>query len=64
MYFCVNEFAVGVNDSIFSANEQQKCNINRELVTMLSATASVAVLAQRSSRFMVRIRVRIRARTS
>ena len=24
MYFCVNEFEVGVNDSIFSANEQQK----------------------------------------
>ena len=24
MYFCVNEFEVGVNDSIFSDNEQQK----------------------------------------
>ena len=24
MYFCVNEFEVGVNDSIFSGNEQQK----------------------------------------
>ena len=24
MYFCVNEFEVGVNDSIFSSNEQQK----------------------------------------
>ena len=24
MYFCVNEFQVGVNDSIFSGNEQQK----------------------------------------
>ena len=24
MYFCVSEFEVGVNDSIFSGNEQQK----------------------------------------
>ena len=24
MYFCVNEFDVGVNDSIFSGNEQYK----------------------------------------
>ena len=24
MHFCVNEFEVGVNDSIFSGNEQQK----------------------------------------
>ena len=24
MYLCVNEFEVGVNDSIFSGNEQQK----------------------------------------
>ena len=24
IYFCVNEFEVGVNDSIFSGNEQQK----------------------------------------
>ena len=24
MYFCINEFDVGVNDSIFSGNEQQK----------------------------------------
>ena len=24
MYFCVNEFEVGVNDTIFSGNKQQK----------------------------------------
>ena len=24
MYFCINEFEFGVNDSIFSGNEQQK----------------------------------------
>ena len=24
MYFCINEFEVGVNDSIFSGDEQQK----------------------------------------
>ena len=24
IYFCVNEFEVGINDSIFSGNEQQK----------------------------------------
>ena len=24
MYFCVNEFDVGINDNIFSGNEQQK----------------------------------------
>ena len=24
MYFCINEFEVGVNDSTFSGNEQQK----------------------------------------
>ena len=24
MYFCVNEFEIGVNDSIFSGNEQRK----------------------------------------
>ena len=24
MYFCINQFEVGVNDSIFSGNEQQK----------------------------------------
>ena len=24
MYFCVNEFKIGVNDSILSDNEQQK----------------------------------------
>ena len=28
MYFCVNEFEVGVNDSIFSGNEQQKVYLN------------------------------------
>ena len=27
MYFCVNEFGVGVNDSIFSGNEQQKVHL-------------------------------------
>ena len=27
MYFCANEFEVGVNDSIFSGNEQQKVYI-------------------------------------
>ena len=27
MYFCVNGFEVGVNDSIFSVNEQQKVYI-------------------------------------
>ena len=24
MYFCVNEFEAGINDSIFSGNEQRK----------------------------------------
>ena len=24
MYFCVNEFVVGINDSIFFGNEQEK----------------------------------------
>ena len=24
MYFCINEFEVDINDSIFSVNEQQK----------------------------------------
>ena len=24
MYFCINEFEVGINDSIVSGNEQQK----------------------------------------
>ena len=28
MYFCVNEFEVGVNDSTFSGNEQQKVYID------------------------------------
>ena len=28
MHFCVNEFKVGVNDSIFSGNEQQKGVVN------------------------------------
>ena len=28
MYFCVNGFEVGVNDSIFSGNEQQKVYYN------------------------------------
>ena len=32
MYFCVNEFVVGVNDSIFSGNEQQKVYIDIYLV--------------------------------
>ena len=30
MYFCINEFEVGVNDSIFSRNEQQEM-YNRSL---------------------------------
>ena len=30
MYFCVNESEVGVNDSIFSGNEQQKVCFLRE----------------------------------
>ena len=29
MYFCVNEFQVGVNDSIFSGNEQQKVRCSK-----------------------------------
>ena len=33
MYFCVNEFEVGVNDSIFSGNEQQKVYFAAEAVT-------------------------------
>ena len=28
MYFCVSEFEVGVNDSIFSGDEQQKVYMN------------------------------------
>ena len=28
MYFCVNEFDIGVNDSIFSGDEQQKVYFN------------------------------------
>ena len=31
MYFCVDEFEVGVNDSIFSGNEQQKVYYSLEL---------------------------------
>ena len=27
MYFCVNEFEVGVNDSIFSGNEQHEVSL-------------------------------------
>lgn len=26
MYFCVIEFEIGVNESIFTGNEQQRCN--------------------------------------
>ena len=29
MYFCANEFEVGVNDSIFSGNKQQKVYLDR-----------------------------------
>ena len=29
MYFCFNEFEIGVNDSIFSGNEQQKVHVKR-----------------------------------
>ena len=32
MYFCVNEFEVGVNDSIFSGDEQQK--VNKQLIDL------------------------------
>ena len=28
MYFCVNEFEIDVNDSIFSGNEQQKVSLD------------------------------------
>ena len=30
MYFCVDEFELGVNDSIFSGNEHQKVYMNAE----------------------------------
>ena len=33
MYFCVNEFEVGVNDSIFSGNERQKVYVQMRLIT-------------------------------
>ena len=35
MYFCVNEFEVAVNDSIFSSNEQQKVYFLKMLVAEL-----------------------------
>ena len=39
MYFCVNDFEVGVNDSIFSGNEQQKvCLLLLNYVALLKYT--------------------------
>ena len=35
MYFCVNEFEVGVNDSILSSNEQQNVYKIRVLQNIL-----------------------------
>ena len=35
MYFCVNEFEVGVDDSIFSGNEQQKVYMISMTVIMM-----------------------------
>ena len=32
MYFCVNEFEAGVNDNIFSGNEQQKVYISAQII--------------------------------
>ena len=37
MYFCVNEFEVGVNDSIFSDNEQQKVDIMSNMNLLLNS---------------------------
>ena len=35
-YFCVNEFKVGINDGIYSGNEQQK--VQNELSSQTAAT--------------------------
>ena len=39
MYFCVNEFKVGVNDSIFSGNEQQKGSSIQYVVESISTVS-------------------------
>ena len=36
MYFCINDFEVGVNDSIFFGNEQQKVYMRVTLSSTLS----------------------------
>ena len=39
MYFCVNKFEVGINDSIFSGNEQQKV-----YVTTTTTTTTIIII--------------------
>ena len=34
MYFCVNEFEVGITDSIFSGNEQEVMNRRLKFVVL------------------------------
>ena len=43
MYFCVTEFEVGINDSIFSGNEQQMVYIIGRLQSSMGQTAKITV---------------------
>ena len=45
MYFCINEFEFGVNDSIFSGNEQQKVYLLTSLVRSVLVKYRTSVFA-------------------
>ena len=42
MYFCINKFEVGINDSMFSGNEQQNVYYGYTKVTAMQPTSNVS----------------------
>ena len=49
MYFCINEFEVGIHNSIISGNEQQKVYVNSALCMYMLASVIIFVLVNPNS---------------
>ena len=64
MYFCVNEIEVGVNDSMFSGNEQQKAYLPVQIYAGITSLLTPEHFGEGSQEVMVTLHFRIRAKTN
>ena len=59
-YFCVNEFGVGVNDCIFSANEQQKVlYINTDLLVQGETWGKRILRGTAAEKYVIKVLLKV-----